>query len=104
VPDVHELFDQIAASYASEPGVTYGLGWHNEGLKVDGRIFAMVVRDGLVVKVPADQAADLVEAGQGAAFEPRPGRKMREWVVIDRLDPTSWRRLIADAHHYVGER
>jgi hypothetical protein len=103
VPDIHELFDQIVAAYTREPGVTFGRAWHNEGLTVDGRIFAMVVRDGLVVKVPADQAADLIEQGRGTAFEPRPGRTMREWIVVDGHDPTRWRRLIADAHHYVGE-
>ncbi len=80
--DAQGLFDQIAAEYLARPGVTYGRIWHNDGLKVNNKIFAMIVRDELVVKVPAGQAAQLIDAGDGVAFEPRPGRRMKEWVVV----------------------
>jgi hypothetical protein len=60
----------------------------------------MVVDDHLVVKVPATQAAAIFDAGDGVAFEPRPGRKMREWVVVGSADHDRWRELIADAYHY----
>ena len=93
-------FDDIAGRYLARPGVTYGQIWHNDGLKVNGKIFAMTVRGELVVKVPAAQARSLVEAGSGRPFEPRPGRAMREWVVV--ADDGDWPALIADAYDYVS--
>ena len=95
-----QRFDDIADGYTSRPGVSYGQIWHNDGLKVNGKIFAMTVRGELVVKVPAAQARGLVEGGSGRPFEPRPGRAMKEWVVV--ADDGDWPALIADAYAYVS--
>jgi uncharacterized protein YndB with AHSA1/START domain len=100
------LFDDVAAPYADRPGVAYGKTWHNVGLKAGGKIFGMVVDGRLVVKIPADQATALVDAGDAAPFEPRPGRKMREWVALPLPVPpddgATWRRLLADAYAFVA--
>ena len=93
-------FEQLAAAYEGRPGVSHGRIWHNDGLKVNEKIFAMVVHDQLVVKVPAAEAAELVAAGSGTLFEPRPGRAMREWVSVAAIDPSRWRQLVADAFAY----
>ena len=95
-----ELFDGLAAEHLGRPGVTFGGIWHNEGLKVNNRIYAMLVRDRLVVKLPAAQAAELNANGRGVPFEPSPGRRMKEWVAV--ADPAGWRDLMDDAGRYVG--
>ena len=94
------LFDELAGDYLGRDGVSYGRIWHNDGLKVNGKIFAMVVRDQLVVKVPAAQARQLCESGEGIAFEPRPGRPMKEWVVIGSAERALWRDLLTNAYAY----
>jgi TfoX/Sxy family transcriptional regulator of competence genes len=98
------LFDELAADHLGRPGVTIGPAMRNEGLKVDGKLYAMVVRGRLVVKLPEAQAAELTEEGDAIPFEPRPGRLMREWVMIDppaTADHGEWRHLIEDAGDYV---
>jgi hypothetical protein len=98
------LFDELAADHLGRPGVTIGPAMRNEGLKVDGKLYAMVVRGRLVVKLPATQAAEMTDAGDAIPFEPRPGRLMREWVMVDppaSSDVGGWRRLIEDAGEYV---
>lgn len=98
-----ELFDRLAAEHLGRPGVTLGRIWHNEGLKVNDKIYAMLVRDRLVVKLPAARAAELAGSGRGVPFEPSPGRRMKEWVAVDPpSDPAEWRQLMADAGRYVG--
>jgi hypothetical protein len=102
-----KLFDRLARDYLDRPGVDYGRIWHNDGLTVHSKIFAMVVGGQLVVKLPAEQAAQLCGSGAGVAFEPRLGRPMREWVCVDpptgRAGERRWRELIDDAYAY-GER
>lgn len=101
-----EFFADLSVEQLTRPGVSGGRIWHNEGLTANGKIFAMLVRGRLVVKLPATRAAGLIVAGDGVAFEPRPGRPMRQWVVVeppaDPADETGWRQLIDDAGRYVA--
>ena len=102
-----ELFAGLVTVYMEKPRVTLEQAFHNEVLKVDNKVFAMVVRGQLVVKVPAQQCADMIVARRAVAFEPSPGRRMREWIAVDPVDPGSandWGQLAEDAYRYVGSR
>jgi hypothetical protein len=76
-------------------------------LTINGKFFALLVRGLLVVKLPAAQAAALVAAEEAIVFEPSPGRRMREWVMVEMpatpTDRTVWRRLMVDARRYGAE-
>jgi hypothetical protein len=85
--------------------VTFGPVFHSAGLKVGGKVFALQVRGRLVVKLPAAQVAALVAAGEAVAFEPQPGRPMKEWAAVRPTDAShcgGWRQLMADACTYVA--
>ena|SRR5947209_7840453 len=104
--DAQNLFDALTADYHNKPGVTVGRIWHNDGLKVNDKIFAMVVRNRLVVKLPKSQASALTASGEAVPFEPRPGRPMKEWIMVDPpsdpADLSRWRQFIAEAYAYVA--
>ena len=94
-------FLRIVRSYASEPGVTYGKLFSSFGLRVRGKIFAMVVRGRLVVKLPSDRVDALVASGAARRFEPGPGRRMKEWADMSGEAP-AWAGLVREAFRYVG--
>jgi hypothetical protein len=74
-------YDALARELLREPGVEEGTGFGSTaGLRVGGRIFVMHMDGDLVVKLPADRAAALVEAG-GRPLQVG-ARTMREWVRI----------------------
>jgi hypothetical protein len=56
------------------------------GLKVNGKIFAMQVKERFVAKLPKPRVDALVEAGIGERFDPGHGRVMKEWVSIEPPD------------------
>jgi hypothetical protein len=75
------------------------------GLKVHGKIFAMLNHGGLVVKVPADRVTELLAYDGITVFEPRPGRRMREWAVIPvpvTTEDVQWPAITAEAFEYVS--
>ena len=104
-PRPETLFDAATRQYASDRRVSSGTGFGSSaGLRVDGRIFAMLVRDELVVKLPARRVADLLSRNEGRRFEAGKGRPMREWICVAQDQAEQWPRLIDEAFEFVGDR
>jgi hypothetical protein len=97
------LFASIAQSELSLPGVTAGTGFGGtEGLRISGKIFSMLVREDLVVKLPRDRVEDLTASGMGHEFDPGHGRLMKEWVSITPNAGRRWRKLVEEARAFVA--
>ncbi len=73
-------------------------------LRIGGKIFAMLVRGRLVVKLPRERIDDLVVAGQGERFDPGRGRLMNEWLSLDPAADVSWPELASEALRFVDPR
>ena len=89
--DPDQRYAAIVNALGRKPGVTHetagaqaGKGFGSTGqLKVENRIFAMLIRGSLVVKLPRARVDELVESGDGKRFDPRRnGRLMKEWIVV----------------------
>ena len=62
-----DVYDELATEQLARPGVTLGRALQNEVLKVNGKIFAFLNRDRLVVKLPRERAAARSTATAGAS-------------------------------------
>ena len=101
-PPSDPRFAKVIDAFARDRRVTSGTMMASVGLKVGGRIFAMLVRGDLVVKLPRERVNALVEAGLGKQFDPRrDGRLMKEWVVLAGDDPP-WVEVAREARDFVG--
>ena len=95
-------FEAIADRLLGEPGVSEGTGFGTSpGLRVDGRIFAMLVRDEFVVKLPARRCADLVSVGTARPFDRGQGRPLKEWIVVGDDVESEWMALAQEALTFV---
>jgi hypothetical protein len=84
--------------------VTEGKGFGSSGqLKTGGRIFAMLVRGELVLKLPRKRVDALVESGEGTRFDAGKGKPMREWFVLSPASKKQWRPLAGEALNFVQE-
>jgi hypothetical protein len=98
-----ERFASIGESELRAKDVTAGTGFgSNAGLRISGKIYAMLVRGELVVKLQKDRVQELTEAGVGHPFEPGPGRLMKEWVAIH--DQAARPSLVEEAREFVRQR
>src|SRR5262249_5810705 len=97
------LFRDIAKAHLEEPDVTEGTGFGSTpGLRVGTKIFAMLGRGELVVKLPKGRVDELVAAGAARRFDPRgDGRLMKEWAAVPISDRRRWRGLVAEALAFV---
>jgi hypothetical protein len=102
-PPPETLFDATVERFSSVPGVTPGTGFGSSpGRRVNGRIFAMLVRGELVVKLPKRRVDDLVEDGTARWFDAGKGRPMREWASIGAANAAVWPQLVGEAYEFVG--
>lgn len=97
----------LVAKFAGSRDITHiseGKGFGSSGqLKVKGKIFAMLVRGSLVVKLPRTRVDALVESGEGQRFDAGKGKPMREWFVLSPTSKKQWLRLAGEALDFVKE-
>ena len=90
------------ATYGNDGGAQRAFG--STSLKTDGKIFAMLVKDRLVVKLPAPRVDALVGEGVGEPFDPGHGRIQKEWLSVGGADPEQWHALANESEAFVAKR
>ena len=102
------LVDRMLAAGNATDGNAAGDGpkraFGATSLKTNGRIFAMLVHDRLVVKLPAGRVEALIAESVGHAFDPGHGRLQREWLDVDGDDETAWWALATESEAFVARR
>ena len=96
------LFAPIVEALARDPEITEGRMFGSPGLKVGGKVFAMLVKGALVVKLPKARVDALVASGTGAHFDPGHGRLMKEWVAVGPSVRSMWLGLAKEAKDFVA--
>ena len=103
--DVQDVYDRLAAEHLGTNGVTMGRALSNDVLKINNKIFAFVMGERLVVKLPSARCTSLLADGEAHPFSSG-GRTMKEWVAVDlppgKAGEKTWRALMAAARAYVG--
>jgi hypothetical protein len=98
--DVDHRFAPVVEAFANDRHVTYGKMFASMGLKVNGKIFAMLVNGKFVAKLPKERVDELVRRGKGEHFDPGHGRLMKEWVTLG-SEAGWWPELAREAHAFV---
>ena len=104
-PTPAERFAAVVAAFADHANVAFDPGKQRFGssaLTTGGEIFAMVVNDALVVKLPRLRVDALGAEGAGERFVPGHGRAMKEWLVVSAGADHDWLTLAEEALAFVG--
>ena len=91
----------LSGSASAQVGEGKGFGSTGQ-LKVNGKIFAMLVRGELVLKLPRDRVDALVVSGEGRHFDAGKGRPMREWLALSPTSRIPWLALAREGMAFVG--
>jgi hypothetical protein len=97
---IRERYEDLIDALTGTDGVTPprgGGGFGRGTLRYNGKIFAMLVRGRLVLKLPEGRVAALIRSGNGAAFDANKGRPMREWLSLDPGSELDWLALATEA-------
>jgi hypothetical protein len=99
------FFWDIADPFLADPATSIGTLMRFPCLRVNGTFFATCDhRSGdLIVKLPRQRVAELVDDGQARPFAPA-GRTVKEWASITERNEHTWRSLLAEARAYATGR
>ncbi len=95
-----ERYEDLVDQFVSVDGVTPpegGSGFGRTAMRYQRKLFAMIARGRLVVKLPASRVDELVAAGHGDRFDANKGTPMKEWFSLDRESQLEWRSLAQEA-------
>jgi len=95
-----DRYQDLIDALVGTPGVTPppgGTGFGRNSMRFNGRLFAMLVRGRLVVKIPAARVSELVAGGQGSHFDANKGTPMKEWFSLDPDSDVEWLPLAREA-------
>jgi len=101
---VQPLFDEVSARLLrDDPDVERAHMFNSDGLRTrrNGRFFATVSGERLLVKLPAGRVAELVASGDGQPFHSG-DRLMREWVLLQPADEPACAAHVDEAHRFVA--
>jgi len=93
-------FEDVVDELVGSPGVTPprgGSGFGRSALRWENKIFAMLVRGRLVVKLPASRVDTLAGGGDGVHFDANKGTPMKEWFSLDPQSGLAWLPLAQEA-------
>src|SRR5215468_1319986 len=102
-----DRFEALVEQLLAVPGVTPpgpGRGFGSHALRFNNKIFAMLVRGRLVLKLPAARVDALVASGEGIRFDANKGTPMREWLNLAPTSSLGWPQLADEALDFAGRR
>lgn len=76
-PDLVELFARVAPGPPAEQKKMFGY----PAAFLNGNLFISLFQDQFVLRLPDDERAKLMKIAGARAFEPMPGRPMKDYVV-----------------------
>ena len=91
-----DLVDELVGAAGVTPP-RGGDGFGRSAVRYQNKIFVMLVRGRLVVKLPASRVDALIAVGEGVRFDANKGTPMREWLSLDPESGQDWLPLAREA-------
>ena len=96
-PELEPIFDALKA----DPAVHVGKALKSPGLMVAGKLFAFLMNDHLVLKLPAPEVDALITT-LGAHRLSRAGKAIKEWVCLSADHRALWPEHVTRAKQFVA--
>ena len=96
--EARDLYDELTDDLLYDPAIGRSTMMGYSCVRLAGRFLAAYDHTAgcLVVKLPRERVAGLVETGHGDPFAPA-GKVFREWVSIPAVDRDAWQALLSEA-------
>lgn len=101
-----DRYSAIVQALGKLPGVSLSTkkGFGFSGLMIGGKLFAILRKEELLLKLPGPRVEALIASGDGTRFDPGHGRPMKEWVTVKPASVEDWLALAREAMIFSGSK
>lgn len=85
-----ETFSLVLDELRADPDVSEGKMLGHRCARLGKKVFACLYEDELCARLGPERTSDLIEVGEGSAFDPMGGRPMKGWVLVGEPDFSAW--------------
>lgn len=96
-----QLYSLIADELGKDAAVSQSKMFGSQGFKIAGKVFAVLVKGKLVLKLPKETVGQFIATEKGEHFDPGHGKIMKEWVALKPISPDEWLALAKHAKDFV---
>lgn len=98
-----DVYAEVKAHFSKVDTVVVNSGRGAQGIKHNGKMFAMFYKGDLTLKFSPERVHELIESGQGCPHDPGTGRPMKDRVLVPASKKDSWIRLTEESLAYVSK-
>jgi hypothetical protein len=89
----------VASALARDRRVVH---FKSTSLCYDDKVFAMIVKGDLVLKLPAARVTELIAKRLGHPYDPGSGKMMKEWVAFSPSKKSRWVALAKESRDFLA--
>lgn len=97
------VYDDLKKHFNEDERVTVNDGKGAQGIKYNGKMFAMFYKGDLTLKFSPERVKELIESEQALPHDPGTGKAMKDRVLILADKKDSWIALTEESLTYVSK-
>jgi hypothetical protein len=98
--NMDDPYAALREHFSTIEGVEINTGRGSQGMKTGGKMFVMFYKGQILVKLSPDRVAEVIEGGDGQAFDPGTGIPMRDRVLIPDTKKDLWIQYAEESRKY----
>lgn len=87
---MRDIYDEVKDHFRNNPNVDIAEGKGAQGLKHNGKMFAMFYKGDLTVKLKPENVIKLIENGEGLPHDPGTGKPMKDRILVPASKKDKW--------------
>jgi hypothetical protein len=87
---MRDIYNEIKDHFRSNSNVEIAEGKGAQGLKYNGKMFAMFYKGDLTVKLKPENVKKCIETGEGLPHDPGTGKPMKDRILVPASKRDKW--------------
>ena len=87
---MRDIYDELKDHFRNHPNVVIAEGKGAQGLKHNGKMFAMFYKGDLTIKLKPENVKRMIENGEGLPHDPGTGKPMKDRILVSASKKDKW--------------